>query len=78
LGRISSIGGPDDVVRNLSLHLLGGAVCELSDVELRELEEMLEAAAKAAAERTASKKRVPTALSEPFRLGPEEVPVESN
>lgn len=53
-------------------------MCELSDVELRELEEMLEAAVKAAAERTASKKRVPTALSEPFRVGPEEVPVESN
>jgi hypothetical protein len=53
-------------------------VCELSDVELRELEEMLEAAAKAAAERAAFKKRVPTALSEPFRGGPEVVPVESN
>jgi hypothetical protein len=53
-------------------------MCELSDVELRELEELLEEAARSAAARALPKKRAPETLTEPFRAVPEEISVESN
>jgi hypothetical protein len=61
----------------LSPAWLGLVVCELSDVELRELEELLEAAAKSAAERAPAKRRVTVPLMEPSPAGPEMVSAES-
>ena len=57
---------------------LGCDMCELSDVELRELEELLEAAAASTAARAPPKKKVPATMTESFRVVPEVVSVESN
>ncbi|MFZ1023206.1 MAG: hypothetical protein WAN87_03635 [Thermoplasmata archaeon] len=76
--RVRGKNDPKGSGSNLNPNSLGRDMCELNDIELRELEELLEAAAGSTAARAPPKKRVPATMTEPFRVVPEMVSVESN